>query len=230
MPLVNDYLNRVKTNGITLTKFLDETEISTLYQQHKNYHLYFEGGFSDAERKRAIISTDDVDIDWSSFEIAILLIKPLDSQNQITHRHVLGTILALGLNRNMIGDIIMGQDIYVFTTSQMSTYIKDNLTKINNTLVDVTIIEKQDFTYSSKEQETLINVSSFRLDAIIAKCLNISRNKAAELIEKGLVFINHIECQNCAKNVKEQDVISIRHFGRIEIGELSHLTKKNASS
>ena len=66
-----------------------------------------------------------------------------------------------------------------------------------------------------------------RLDAIISRAMRKSRNDSAEIISKGLVLINHKECLNISQNVKINDIISIRHFGRIEVLEILKTTKKD---
>ena len=47
------------------------------------------------------------------------------------------------------------------------------------------------------------------------------------MIEKGLVQVNHLECLNLSYNLKDNDLISVRHFGRIEIVNIVNTTKKN---
>jgi RNA-binding protein YlmH len=66
-----------------------------------------------------------------------------------------------------------------------------------------------------------------RLDAVVAKSINVGRSEAVEIINSGNVLINHKQCLNITHNVKEQDILSIRKFGRIEILEIVGLSKKN---
>ena len=80
-----------------------------------------------------------------------------------------------------------------------------------------------------KNQEVTkeIQVPSLRLDAIIAKCLNISRAKAAEIIEAGNASINHLICKNISYQCQLKQIISIRKFGRITILENLRTTRKD---
>ena len=79
----------------------------------------------------------------------------------------------------------------------------------------------------AKEVIKTINVASMRLDAVVAKAINKSREDACELIKSGLVLINHKECLNVTHTVKIKDLLSIRKFGRVEILEDLGLSKKN---
>ena len=79
----------------------------------------------------------------------------------------------------------------------------------------------------NKEVIKTINVASMRLDAVVAKAINCGRSEAVELITSGLVLINHKECLSITHTVKEEDLLSIRKFGRVEILEIIGLSKKN---
>ena len=68
-------------------------------------------------------------------------------------------------------------------------------------------------------------VASIRLDSIIADGFNISRNIAQEMIMEGLCYINHILCQNVSHIVKQNDVISLRHKGKIILSEIGGKSK-----
>ena len=72
-----------------------------------------------------------------------------------------------------------------------------------------------------------INVASLRLDAVISRALNISRNESCELIESGLVSINHKIIKSITYKCSEFEIISIRKFGRITILENVKTTKKD---
>ena len=78
-----------------------------------------------------------------------------------------------------------------------------------------------------KEVIQTINVASMRLDAVVAKAINCGRSEAVDLINSGFVLINHKECLNISHTVKENDLLSIRKFGRVEILEIVGLSKKN---
>ena len=88
-------------------------------------------------------------------------------------------------------------------------------------------IEISDLVIKDNSEEKLINIASMRLDALVARVQNFSRNDACEVIKKGLVQVNHIECLNSSYSIKINDLISIRHFGRVQIKEIVTTTKKD---
>lgn len=221
--------NYRRKNEFKLTKFLDFEEQKELRKTtSKDSYLYFEGGYELSERKRAIVLSNDEDVSFDDFDIKIYEILFESDIKQISHRHILGTLMSLGINRNSFGDILITEDkYYLFVTSEISKYIEQNFLMVNH--IPLKLIEINDLSLIKLPipHEENINVSSMRLDAIISRAMRKSRNDSAEIISKGLVLINHKECLNVSQNVKINDIISIRHFGRIEVLEILKTTKKD---
>lgn len=221
--------NYRRKNEFKLTKFLDFEEQKELRKTtSKDSYLYFEGGYELSERKRAIVLFNDEDVSFDDFDIKIYEILFESDIKQISHRHILGTLMSLGINRNSFGDILITEDkYYLFVTSEISKYIEQNFLMVNH--IPLKLIEINDLSLIKLPipHEENINVSSMRLDAIISRAMRKSRNDSAEIISKGLVLINHKECMNVSQNVKINDIISIRHFGRIEVLEILKTTKKD---
>lgn len=223
-------MNKIKyKDNNSLTKFLDFEEQKEIYRSlPKNTKVFFEGGYENAERKRAIISNDFVDISFDDFNIKIYEIIFESDIKQITHRHILGTLMSLGINRNSFGDILVtNSNYYLFVSEEISKYIEQNFQAVNHIPLKLKVVEDVKDIILPTPLEENINVSSMRLDAIIARTLKKSRNDSSEIITKGLVLINHKECLNVSYNVKINDIISIRHFGRIEVLEILKTTKKD---
>ena len=216
-------------NEFKLTKFLDFEEQKELRKTTpKDAFIHFEGGFELAERKRAIVAFSSDEIEFADFDIKIYEILFESDIKQISHRHILGTLMSLGINRNSFGDILITEDkYYLFVTNEISKYIEQNLLMVNH--IPLKLIEINDLNLIKLPipHEENINVSSMRLDAIISRAMKKSRNDSAEIISKGLVLINHKECLNVSQNIKINDIISIRHFGRIEVLEILKTTKKD---
>lgn len=223
-----DYIERALSGELVLTKFLDFDEQKELnYSKQTGINICLEGGYEIAERKRAIISMYD-DITFEDYKIKIYEILFESEIKTITHRHILGTLMSLGINRNSFGDILItDSNYYLFVSEEISKYIEQNFTFVNHIPLKLKELYDVKEIVLPKPVEETINVSSMRLDAIISRTLNKSRNDSSEIITKGLVLINHKECLNISHNVKINDIISIRHFGRIEILEVVKTTKKD---
>jgi RNA-binding protein YlmH len=223
---LGDYKKIASLGDIVLTDFLDFEEQNEIYALEKS-HIEIElfGGFDDAERKRALIGSSNNN--QNDFDIVIIQSSFDSKYGAIGHRNVLGTIMSLGIERNTFGDIVVEDNlITIFVSKEISEYLIKNLSMISHQRMNWEIISS--FKQSNiKEEVKTINVASMRLDAVVAKSINVGRSEAVEIINSGNVLINHKQCLNITHNVKEQDILSIRKFGRIEILEIVGLSKKN---
>lgn len=229
MDRLKDYYQKALDGYVVLTKFLDLEEISKIKSIEKDgLKIYLEGGYDEAERKRAIIQYQSyAEPKNSDFEISIYHATFNKGYKDIGHRNVLGSIMSLGITRNTFGDIyIVDNNIYLFVTKEIEKYLIDNMPSINGQFLK---FQKSDSINEGhiKEEIKIINVASLRLDAVIARSLNISRTDAVSLIEEGMVFINHKETKSITYTCKIDEIISIRKFGRIRILENMKITKKD---
>ena len=136
--------------------------------------------------------------------------------------------MSLGIERNTFGDIyIVETNIFIFISEEIEKYLIHNIPNINNQKIDFKQVNNICNFYQNDDTTKIINVASLRLDAIIAKTLNISRNKAVEIIENKMVSIHHIICEDITHKCNIGEIISIRKFGRIIILENVRTTKKD---
>ena len=216
-----------KTGDMVCTDFLDPAEIienKGVYS--KVPHVLF-GGFEDCERKIILFGTDNID----DAKDVIRIIK-ISSPKSLSHREVLGSVLGLGIKRNVIGDIIVNDCIAnVFVSSSIVKFIIQNLDKIGKERVKLEEISYEEI-IEKKEEYTEIKttVASLRIDSAISACFGLSRGQSVELVENGRVKINYIECNSSSKQIHENDLISVRGFGRFIIEEILGETRKGRIS
>ena len=75
-------------------------------------------------------------------------------------------------------------------------------------------------------ENIVITVSSARLDSVVSAVLSLSREKSAEQIRQGRVFVNSAETDNVSRILREGDKISVRGYGKFLLEGFSGLTKK----
>lgn len=148
--------------------------------------------------------------------------------DELKHRDFLGSLMALGISRESVGDILIENGRAVaFVTDEISDYIITQLFKIGR--VGVTC--KSGFTLPLPQSDALADfsdtVSSLRLDCVVSALGGFSRSAAAELIGSGLVTLNSEICEKTVKAVSEGDILNIRGKGKFIIGSLDSRTKKN---
>ena len=75
-------------------------------------------------------------------------------------------------------------------------------------------------------QEITLTIPSLRIDSIVADLCHTSRNKACQLIEQENVYINYNIVYKTNFMVKENDVLTIRHYGKYNILGIIGKTRK----
>lgn len=214
------------------TDFLTLSEITVAKTVLSGSNYMFFGGHPDTERQMLCIAPELQEITPEQFPICGIRIEPKNRKfaAEFSHRDVLGSVLALGLERDVIGDIfVKDKSAYLLCAERIAGFIIEQLQQIRHTNVVCTIArEETDF---SKEFLTFSRtVSAIRIDSVAAAAFGISRTTAATAISAGKVFINGREITAPSAPLKEQDVISFRGLGKARLKEIGNLTKKGRIS
>ncbi len=146
----------------------------------------------------------------------------------LSHRDFMGSILSLGIERNMIGDILVRSEseALVFAVKSIVPYILSELKKIGRDGVRCAEIEiSPDFEAERTYEELTIHVSSMRLDGIVSQLTGESRSVSAEMIVKGLVDHNYFTAMNTSAEVKAGDILSVRGVGKFVVGTSDGTTR-----
>jgi len=211
------------------TDFLTLSEINTAKTVLAGSNHCFYGGLADTERLMLCIAPEDITITPELFPICGIRIVPkhVKFAGDFSHRDVLGSVLGLGLDRDVIGDIfIKDKEAYLLCSERIAVFLTEQLTQIRHTNV-VCNIETADNSEFTKEFQVISRtVSAIRLDSVAAAAFGVSRSSAATAISGGKLFINGKEILSAATQVKEQDVISFRGLGKAKLKEIGSLTKK----
>ncbi len=185
----------------------------------------FFGGFDGAEKK--VFGVFPEWMEPADYPIKILKIEH-SFGGELSHRDYLGSVLGLGIERSKTGDILIeGNTAYIFLLCSIAEYVKQNLEKIGSRGVKVSVVNGEDIRLPERKFEFIDGVcASLRLDAVISACTNLSRTKSADMINAGLVKLNHVECEQVAKNINEGDLVSIRGYGRYILEKIGEETRK----
>lgn len=215
----------------TFTDFLNLAEINLFYSIKNElatveYGMF--GGYDEAERKVLCFYGDTSVRAFSSY-ITCIKILPLNKKfsDDLSHRDFLGAILNLGIERCMIGDILVREkEGYVFCETSISEYIIDNLEKVKHTNVKLSVVKGEELDIKPNFKEIRGTVSSERLDAIIALAFNTSRSSITSLITGGKVYVDGRLVEHNSYNLKENETISVRGHGKFIYKGLENQTKK----
>lgn len=229
---VIDYKNRsLNGNKVILTRFLDDRKqdiIKSVLGKNSGINYEFYSPIEDSNYKRCIISP--FEINQNDFKISILKINYNPRYLTLTNRNVLGNIMGLQIERDVIGDILIteNKECYFVCCKEFLNFFKDNFIVVNHT--PITLEEIDDLSNVENKKnfiEKKIFVKSLRLDIIISHAYNISREISKELILQKLVKINYKLIENTSQNVNICDIIITRTKGKMSITDISGPNKNN---
>ena len=216
----------------TFTDFLGLAEQSAFSEVKKElggipYEVF--GGAEGAERVIIRFGSEE-ELGYSMpYPISIIKVEPQSRKyaDRLTHRDFLGALLNLGIERHTLGDIVIIDNVgYIFALESIAPYIADSLIKVRRTDVSVSIITELPEGELYRTERKTVQISSERLDAVIARVYSLSREDAQALFKKRLVFADGREIDSTSYAPKENEKISVRGHGRfIYIGRQS-LSKK----
>ena len=186
----------------------------------------FWGGYESAERRQLHFLPD-----WqeSPEEGAIRVLRcSFYESGRLTHRVFLGSLMALGLTREKIGDILVSdRSADVLVSASVADHLLREWHAAGRTALHVAEIDPTELAVPVQQTKLLRDtVSSLRLDSVLSVGFSTSRGKAAEAIEAGRVQVNWTDCQKSDRLLHEGDVISVRGAGKCRLTEVGGVTKK----
>ena len=217
-----------KTCISTNTGFIDVRQrnlVDHYCKKIKGLSYIFYGGYEEAERCICVISPEDE----SEREKLTALRIITSGTKTLSHRDYMGSILGLGVKRELIGDILVhseGADIIIL--KEFADFFVSNYEKAGSTPIIIEIISINDLkTGEENAEEIRQSVSSLRLDNMISSVFKLPRSKAVETINSGLVYINGQQGTKPDKPVHKGDKLVLRGKGKAILQDISGSTKKD---
>ena len=221
----NAYFKNIVTHSMFLNLY-EQTIFETLKNELPNIKYIMFGGYSEAERKIVCFYCDKIpEFDMLEY----LKVSPSNKKfaDDLTHRDFLGALMNLGIERHMIGDICIVDNVaHIITFNSMSETIINELSTVKRTKVVLEVESADELKAVNRMEYKKINIPSERLDSIIGSIYNISRSKVNLYIDAGKVFINSRQCFSHSSKIKDGDIITVRGLGRARFLGISALSKK----
>ena len=210
--------------------FLGLSEISEISAMRFSVPVTLWGGYENAERCVACFGDREYFADKSDYPTKCILIKPVNPKfaDNLSHRDFLGSLMGLGIRREVLGDIIISENKgYLFCLETIADYIIENLTQVRHTTVECELTENIPTNILPQPENLEIIVSSERLDVIVSAIYKMSRSQVLPIFHTEKVFVNGIVKTSPSATLNMGDKVSVRGFGRfIYNGVLRH-TKKD---
>ena len=245
---LEDLIEVMNRGELGVSQFLTPKELHIAEEILKRGGVFYfaYGGYPSAERKRIYLLPDYMEelsfaesgVDFEEkiseygYSVNITLLKITGSgYRRLSHRDFLGAALGLGVERSVMGDIVLldeeGKEAAILCDSAMAEFFLRELTFVANDKVRVTVEQVGNLSIPQKRTETIQDtVASPRLDAVVAALCGLSRDRARGMVEADLVELD-FECEaRPDKTVTAPSLISVRGYGRYRVLSLSDKTRK----
>ena len=215
-----------KTDMIVYSKqFFPISQLNKL--KHHELNFSFKGLNEDCEKKLLAVYPKDFTEEDLFFPVKYFKIEKKSKFIELEHKHYLGNILALGLKRESLGDLIVKNGhCYGIILENMFDFLKENLLRINSSPIEIIEIDEQEIP-QNEFKELNIRLSSLRLDSLVSELTNLSRALSVNYIDLGNVQVNYEIQREKSHKISIGDIVIIKKYGKFRIEEENGLTKKD---
>ncbi len=177
------------------------------------------GGYPGAERKLWAFLPDWLEEEaWQAGDDCPVcaLSVTVPPMADLSHRDCLGSLMALGLTREKLGDILLTETgAQVLVLRETLPILLSQWERAGRWPVTLKPIPLTDLTPAPGEVRHLrATAASLRLDAVLAAGFSLSRSRAGELIRAGRVEVDHRPCGKADRTVEAGAVLTCRGLGR----------------
>ena len=185
----------------------------------------FNGGWPDAEWVQVCFHPAWAEAEFTAVWVEIRWAAKFA---HVEHRDLLGSLMALGMDRAFFGDLIAQEDrAYLLCLPEIAARLPMEWDKAGNVPIRVHILEDAPAIEPPKGDMLRDTVASLRLDCILAAGMKTSRSRAAEIIRTGAVAVDHMPEERTDRVLDAGQLLSIRGFGRIRLVEVGSPTRKD---
>lgn len=214
--------------GARFSRFLDpaETLLARQAANRAGVGVWFFGGCPQAERVLAAFGDEEPQM-WE-WPLSCAEIGWSKHAAPPAHRDLLGAQMALGLDRECFGDILVGEEkAYLFLRQDVESYVAANFEQAGRTPLKITLLQEIPQELPQPKGKTIrVTLGGLRLDGVTAAAWNLSRSQAQNMINREQVKLNHVFCTRTDQKIQEGDLISARGLGRARVVKDEGITKK----
>lgn len=224
---------------ITSGDFLDshQRKLAEDFARSRSFgvRVSFYGGYEDAERCLPVFLPDYASSEDLPELLRVIRVSVPKGGRRLTHRDYLGSVLSLGIDREVTGDILvreetseLGPGADIIVEAGIADFICMNYAKAGHTYLTTEILPITELHIGEVRTTSCHDtVASLRLDSIVASAFRMSRAKAAEAIHRGLVSVNSMEALKPDQLLQENDKVVLRGKGRMILSEIGGNSRKD---
>lgn len=235
---LEDLMRRADRGDVGISAFLSPRELhyAEIYLRSAGARYFAYGGYDFSERKRIYLLPDYMEGSNSARDLAdfgqsdaITVLELVGSGfEHLEHRSFMGAVLGLGIERDVIGDILLNErGAFVICDSAIAEFILANLERVGRDKIKIGVVTLPEGYEPERKFERIEDtVASPRLDCIVGALCSLSREKARDAVEDGRVEIDYERCERADREVCEGSLISVRGYGKYRVLSLADRTRK----
>lgn len=241
---LDDLKKRAARGKMAVSAFLSPRELhyGELYLERNGVRFFDFGGYSSAERRRiyflpeymegvlpAAEGTEEIfECFGESSDIDAVMVEG-SGFFSLSHRDFMGSLLGLGIERSVVGDIIPldNSRAVVICTSKISDFLITQWSEVGRDKVNCrrAVLDK---TFSPRGEYANVNdtVASARIDCVVAALCNLSRDKARDCVISGLTELDYETEIRPDREIEPPCLVSVRGYGKFRVCSVEGQTKK----
>ncbi len=207
-------------------------EVKYKFNNLNDITLFFEGGYSGAERKRICFLRSEEEMSFSSLAIPIkgIYIRGnflFDRAKQNDFRDILHE---LNVEEGEIGDIWLIRDrgAQAFCSQKSADLIHQKISKLREVEIGIEILDfnRMEIPFKRPEKTIYTVEASTRIDAIASAGFGLSRSKVTTQIREGCLRLNWKLNKQPSKLVNIGDLIHLERKGSLKILNIDKTKKE----
>ena len=237
---IDDLCERAERGEMAVSVFLSPRELHFARRRLDIRHAKFLvfGGMAEAERGRIyilpeymedVLTVSELEAYGEDLRISTLRVSG-SGFSKLSHRDFMGSLLGLGIERSVIGDIIVtetGREAIVFCDSDIVRFLLESWNKVGNDKVRVeNVVLPENFTPERRFANLNDTVASPRVDGVVAALCSLSRDKARALVENEFVEVDYEIVSRPDKMLAAPCLVTVRGYGKFKLMSVSEQTKK----
>ena len=226
--LLADQAVRAARSGLAVSgRFLPDAEraLAIHAARQAGAEAAFDGGYDEAERVQVSFFPEGGEPVFTGRWIGVRWNPRFAAPD---HRALLGSLMALGIDRSYAGDLIASEkEAWLYCLPPLAERLPGEWREAGRTAIEAAPLDEPPSLILPEGAMLRDTVPSLRLDAVLSAALRTSRTAAAERIRRGEVEVNHRQETRVDRALQPGDLLSVRHTGRVRLREVGDRTRKD---
>lgn len=151
------------------------------------------------------------------------------SFDPLRHSEIMGSLYGTNIDKEYFGDIVIYDNhYYVMVMNKIYNMVLKEFTMVGNKIIRLKEVSNMVLDDYVRSYDTIeITLPNIRIDCVISKLLNIKRDRVKNKIANGEVILNYEVCYKNSYVLRENDIFSIRKYGKYRFDCVIKETRKD---